>query len=178
MNILCLEHVPFEGPEHIESWALERQYPPGTDGCLFRPALPDPDSVDLLLIMGGPMGATEDFRYPWMKPEKQFIAQVMLKRKKVLGICLGAQLLANILGARVYANRSKEIGWHPIELDPPNVRQSPLSVLDQHMLVFHWHADTFDSPDGALHLARSHGCENQTPSLMARALSAFSSIWK
>src|ERR1017187_3547211 len=107
------------------------------------------------------MGANDEGKYRWMKGEKLFIELAIQKEKKVLGICLGAQLMASVLGAKVYANPQKEIGWFPIELDPPHVRHSPLNVLPQRTTVFHWHGDTFDLPKGALHLARSRASENQ-----------------
>ncbi len=115
----------------------------------------------MLVVMGGPMGANDDARYRWMKGEKLFIELAIQKEKKVLGVCLGAQLIAHILGAKVYVNPQKEIGWFPIELNPPNVRHNPLNVLHQRTTVFHWHGDTFDLPKGAVHLARSRACENQ-----------------
>jgi len=161
MRIHCLQHVPFEGPDQIQAWADQRQYTITRTHLYKGEPLPDPDTFDLLLIMGGPMSANDDYRIPWMKPEKDFIGKVMLKRRKVLGICLGAQILASILGARVYSTGGREIGWFPIQLDPPNVRGTPLSVLDQETYAFHWHGDTFDLPEGATHLARSKACENQ-----------------
>jgi GMP synthase (glutamine-hydrolysing) len=107
------------------------------------------------------MGANDDVRFRWMKGEKLLIELAIQKQKKVLGVCLGAQLIASVLGAKVYPNPQKEIGWFPIELNPPNVRNHPLSVLPQRTTVFHWHGDTFDIPIGATHLARSRACENQ-----------------
>jgi GMP synthase-like glutamine amidotransferase len=107
------------------------------------------------------MGANDEATFRWIKGEKLFIELAIQKEKKVLGICLGAQLVASVLGAKVYANPQKEIGWFPIELNPPNVRHHALSVLPQRTTVFHWHGDTFDLPKGALHLARSRACENQ-----------------
>lgn len=107
------------------------------------------------------MGVHDDRRYPWMKGEKLFIELAMQRGKKVIGICLGSQMIAHVLGAKVYPNREKEIGWFPIELNPPNARHTPLNVLPQRTTVFHWHGDTFDLPKGAVHLARSRACENQ-----------------
>ena len=115
----------------------------------------------MLVVMGGPMGANDDPRLKWMRGEKLFIELAIQKEKKVLGICLGAQLIASVLGAKVYANPQKEIGWFPIELNPPNVRHHALNVLPQRTTVFHWHGDTFDLPKGSIHLARSRACENQ-----------------
>ena len=107
------------------------------------------------------MGANDESRHRWMRGEKLFIELAIQKEKKVLGVCLGAQLIAAVLGAKVYPNTQKEIGWFPIELNPPNVRHHALSTLPQRVTVFHWHGDTFDLPTGAIHLARSRACENQ-----------------
>jgi len=115
----------------------------------------------MLIVVGSPVGSADGRRYTRIKRKKKAIAQAIESGVRVLGVCLGAQLIANVLGARVYPNREKEIGWWPIELDPPNVRDHPLGVLPQRSMMFHWHGDTFDLPRGARHLARSQACENQ-----------------
>jgi GMP synthase-like glutamine amidotransferase len=161
MRIHVLQHVAFEGPARIEEWAGRAGHRVATTRLYAHEPLPAVDDLDMLVVMGGPMGANDDHRLAWMKGEKLFIELAMERAKKVLGICLGAQLIAAILGAKVYPNPQKEIGWFPIELNPPNVRHHPLSVLPQRMNVFHWHGDTFDLPKGAAHLARSRACENQ-----------------
>ncbi|MFA5975714.1 MAG: type 1 glutamine amidotransferase [Elusimicrobiota bacterium] len=161
MRIHYFTHVPFEGPAKIHDWAQDRRHSTGTTRLFANDPLPPLDEVDALIIMGGPMSANDDRRLDWMKKEKEFIAQAIEGGKKVFGICLGAQLIASALDANVYPNREKEIGWFPIELNPPNVRQHPLNVLPQRATVFHWHGETFDLPKGAQHLARSRACENQ-----------------
>jgi GMP synthase-like glutamine amidotransferase len=121
--------------------------------------LPDPEKVDLLVIMGGPMSVNDESEYPWLIAEKRFIRECIGAGKSVLGICLGSQLIASALGARVYRNQTKEIGWFPVNglLSPGRTTfQFPESVE-----VFHWHGDTFDLPPGAIHIARSEACENQ-----------------
>jgi GMP synthase (glutamine-hydrolysing) len=161
MRLHCLQHVPFEGLAKIEEWSAKCGHTVTTTRLYARERLPKIEDLDMLVIMGGPMGANDDARFKWMRGEKLFIELAIQKEKKVLGICLGAQLIAGVLGARVYANPQKEIGWFPIELNPPNVRLHPLNVLPQRVTVFHWHGDTFDLPKGAMHLARSRACENQ-----------------
>jgi GMP synthase (glutamine-hydrolysing) len=119
------------------------------------------DVIDCLIVMGGPMGACDDDRFPWLKSEKRAIESTLQRGKWVIGICLGSQLIADVLGARVYANRYKEIGWFPIELTAAG-RQSPLlGFLPDRLKVFHWHGDTFELPAGALHLAQSEACRHQ-----------------
>lgn len=161
MNIHYFEHAPFEGPSKILDWARDRAHASRATRLFANDPLPALDDVDFLVVMGGPMGANDEHRLPWMKEEKRFIGRAIEGGKKVLGVCLGAQLIAGVLGARVYPNREKEIGWFPIELDPPNARRHPISALPQRAAVFHWHGDTFDLPRGARHLARSRACENQ-----------------
>jgi GMP synthase-like glutamine amidotransferase len=161
MKIHYLQHVPFEGLGKIEEWASKSGHTVTGTRLFANEVLPNVESLDMLVVMGGPMGANDDARFRWMKGEKLFIELAMQKEKKVLGICLGAQLIASILGSKVYANPQKEIGWFPIELNPPNVRHHALSALPQRTTVFHWHGDTFDLPKEALHLARSRACENQ-----------------
>jgi GMP synthase (glutamine-hydrolysing) len=161
MRLHYLQHVPFEGPAKIEEWAAKANHTVTGTRLYANESLPSIEALDMLVVMGGPMGANDDARLRWMKGEKLFLELAMQRGKKVLGICLGAQLIASVLGAKVYANPQKEIGWFPIELDPPNVRNNPLSVLPQRTTVFHWHGDTFELPKGAVHLARSRACENQ-----------------
>jgi len=161
MRIHALQHVSFESLGKIEEWAARSGHSVSTTRLFNHEPLPAIDALDMLVVMGGPMGAGDDTRFRWMKGEKLFIELAIQKEKKVLGVCLGAQLIAHVLGAKIYPNPQKEIGWFPIELNPPNVRHHALNVLPQRATVFHWHGDTFDLPKGAVHLARSRACENQ-----------------
>lgn len=103
--------------------------------------------------MGGPMGVYEEEQYPWLTTEKKLIREAIAAGKPVLGICLGAQLIAAALGAKVYPNKEKEIGWYPVQFHP-DLAPSPTTV-------FHWHGDTFDLPENAEHLAETPVCKNQ-----------------
>jgi GMP synthase-like glutamine amidotransferase len=165
MKIHWLQHVPFEGLARIEEWAGRSGHPITCTRLYANEKMPPVDSFDMLIIMGGPMGANDEAQFRWMKPEKLFIESALKRHKKVLGICLGAQLIASVLGAKVYPNTHQEIGWYPIDLDTVQAKHSPLSVLPHRVTVFHWHGDTFDLPRGALHLARSTACENQAFSI-------------
>jgi GMP synthase (glutamine-hydrolysing) len=116
---------------------------------------------DLLVVLGGPIGAYEDEAYPFVSEEARLIARRLDARKPTLGICLGAQLMARALGARVYPSGLKEIGWGRIDLTPAG-RASPLAPLgDPTERVLHWHGDTFDLPGGATLLASTGACANQ-----------------
>jgi GMP synthase-like glutamine amidotransferase len=121
--------------------------------------LPDINEIDFLVVMGGPMSANDDNEFPWLTVEKKFIRTVVESGKSVLGICLGAQLIASAMGARVYKNPVKEIGWFPVQ-GIPSPDSSSLSFPSS-MVAFHWHGETFDLPSGATLLAKSEGCENQ-----------------
>jgi GMP synthase-like glutamine amidotransferase len=121
--------------------------------------LPDIQDVDLLIVMGGPMSVNDEDDCPWLVMEKEFVRAVIDQDKPVLGICLGAQLIASAMGAKVYKNAETEIGWFPVEgVSQPN---NSLFSFPASTKVFHWHGETFDLPMGATLLASSAGCVNQ-----------------
>ena len=124
-------------------------------------ALPQPASYDALIVMGGPMGVHDEERYPWLKEEKRHIASAIHAGKNVLGICLGAQLIADVLGAKVAPQGYPEIGWFPVTFTDAAEGHPLLAGLESGMTVFHWHGDRFEIPSGALHLAESAGCPHQ-----------------
>jgi GMP synthase-like glutamine amidotransferase len=159
MKIHVLQHVAFEGPAKIGDWAKRAGHMIGVSRLDRNEPVPGIHTADAFVIMGGPMGAMDDAQFPWMKAEKALIAEAIASGRKVLGVCLGAQLIAAALGAKVGRNREKEIGWFPIEHDPSPT--NPLRVLPPQATVFHWHGDTFELPRGAVRLAWSAGCENQ-----------------
>ena len=119
------------------------------------------DSFDRMVVMGGPMGVHDEQEHPWLAPEKAFLRRVVDAGKSIVGVCLGAQLLANVLGARVYRNPHREIGWFPIELTAAGTADPVFGPLAPGLSVYHWHGDTFDLPPEAVHLARSAGCAQQ-----------------
>lgn len=159
MHAHYLQHVAFEGLGSIGPW-LDATGCEITSTRLFESAeFPDLADFDLLVVMGGPMSVNNEADYPWLVEEKQFVRRAIEEGKAVLGVCLGAQLIASSLGARVFPNRCKEIGWFSVQAVPP----SGHSVFDfpPSLKVFHWHGETFDLPPRAVRLARSEGCENQ-----------------
>ena len=159
MRAHYLQHVPFEGLGSIEPWLAAAGYEITATRLFERINLPDLKEIDLLVVMGGPMSVNDEDEFPWLAAEKLFIRDAIRSGKPVLGVCLGAQLIANALGSRVGPNREKEIGWLPIRGIPSPDSASfrfPPSVE-----VFHWHGETFDLPPGATRLAGSEGCENQ-----------------
>ena len=159
MRAHYLQHVEFEGLGSIAPW-LEAAGYEITNTRLFESAkFPDLKKIDLLLVMGGPMSVNDEDKFPWLVSEKQFIREAINSGKPVLGICLGAQLIASAMGALVYRNSAKEIGWFPICGISSN--DSSIYNFPSSMKVFHWHGETFDLPTGATLLAKSDGCENQ-----------------
>lgn len=159
MHAHFLQHVPFEGPGNIEPWLRAKGFEITATQFYKSAQLPDPEKVDLLIVMGGPMSVNNEVEFPWLVAEKKFIRECIGAGKSVLGICLGAQLIANTMGARVYPNHAKEIGWFQVQGIPSPDRSTFQFPPWTH--VFHWHGDTFDLPNGAVCIARSEGCENQ-----------------
>lgn len=152
MHIHVLQHVAFEGPGCIARWAAARGHVL-TASLRSFPAVHD---LDALVIMGGPMGAYEDGLYDWMPTEKALIRETIASGKKVLGICLGAQLIASVLGATVKAAPHKEIGWYPVQPTAAANRHPWLeAVFADAPVVFHWHGDQFAMPAGAQDLLTS-----------------------
>ena len=148
MHIHWLQHVPFEGLGIIDTWAAGYGHTLSSTRFWQGGGLPAPDSMDMLVVMGGPMGVNDEADYPWLEEEKTFIRQAVEQERVILGICLGAQLLASVSGASVYPHHEKEIGWFPVTLDssaPGWVK----NIFPPVFTAFHWHGDAFDIPETA-----------------------------
>lgn len=159
MHAHYLQHVPFEGLGSIEAWLLNVGYEISCTRLYESVDFPEIEEIDLLVIMGGPMSVNDEQKYSWLVKEKNFIKSVIQAGRPVLGICLGAQLIADSMGGEVFENGVKEIGWLPItaaESLNDNVFQFPEEIE-----VFHWHGETFSLPNGAVLIAESKGCKNQ-----------------
>ncbi len=158
MRITCFKHVPFEGPAVFADWAETRGHSMDCIEVYAADALPEPEAYDLLLVMGGPMNIYQESLYPWLSMEKSALRAAIAAGKYVVGVCLGAQLIADALGSKVAPGAEKEIGWFPItrEADCPAMLNFPESLE-----VYHWHGDTFKCPEGATRIARSRACANQ-----------------
>jgi GMP synthase-like glutamine amidotransferase len=155
MRAHVLQHVPFEGPGSIGPWLERRGATVTTTRFFEHEPLPEASGVDFVVALGGPMSVNDEARLPWLVAEKRFLRDVIGREIPVLGVCLGAQLIAGSLGARVYPNPQKEIGWFPIatEADALGLRDG--------LRVFHWHGETFDLPDGAVGFAATPACRHQ-----------------
>lgn len=158
MRFHILEHMPYERPGRLLDWAKRYNHEVTTTRFHAGDSLPKVKDVDFLVVMGGPMSVHDENKYPWMKDEKHFMRNAMHRGTKVLGICLGAQLAAECLGAKITPNKTKEIGWLPIE----KVKSHPVTQdLPSSLTVFHWHGETFSLPAHAVHLFESKHCPHQ-----------------
>lgn len=161
MRVLAFQHEAFEGLGALAPWFEEN----GADVRTvpqFEPhdgSLPDPSDIDLIIVLGGPMSVHDTVRYPWLVGEKRYIRAALDKRRPMLGICLGAQLIAEQLGADVTNNQHSEIGWWPIHWTDAAHTIWPRAKSPTR--VYHWHGETFDLPKGAQRLATSAACANQ-----------------
>ena len=158
MHVQVLQHVPFEGLGNIAGWLAARRADVGNTRLFAGDPLPRADELDVLIAMGGPMSVNDEETLAWLRPEKQLVRDAVARGIPVLGVCLGAQLIASALGARVYRGPEREIGWFPVRGVPdaaPDLRFPP------EFLAFHWHGETFDLPAGAVRLAGSAACQNQ-----------------
>ena len=161
MRIHYLQHVSFEGPGCISDWAAAKGHELSATRLFAGDALPRLFDVDWVVVMGGPMNIYEEERYPWLVNEKKFIQAAIQADKTVLGICLGAQLIADVLGGPVTRNPVGEIGWFPLRLTPAAVDHPLCAGFPHELYAFHWHGDTFALPAGSTLLARSEACTNQ-----------------
>lgn len=161
MRVHYLQHVPFEGLGSIEGLLVSRGYTL-SHTLMYQKEQPLPlvDAIDALIVMGGPMGVHDEHACPWLTPEKKFIASAIRRGIPVLGVCLGAQLIADVLGAAVTKNNYEEIGWFPVR-QTGDLADERVAELPAHFHALHWHGDTFAVPSGATNFISSEACANQ-----------------
>jgi len=167
----ALRHVPFEGLGCLEPVLTERGFAVSVlDVPTAGLGAFDPLAPDLLVVLGGPIGVYDTGDYPFLIEETRLIEKRLAAGRPLLGICLGCQLIARAAGARVYPSGAKEIGWAPVELTAEGKRSCLAPLADGPVPVLHWHGDTFDLPDGAVHLASTPVCAHQAFSLGEKTL--------
>ncbi len=156
-----IQHIPYSFMTSIERWARGKGHAISKTLIYTYEKLPKPEDYDWLIIMGGPMNIYEEKRYPWFVNEKKFIAKAIESEKIVLGICLGGQLIADVLGGKVHINACREIGWYPVFLTKEAKESRIFSRLPDKFTTYFWHEDTFEIPEGCKRMAESEGCRNQ-----------------
>jgi GMP synthase-like glutamine amidotransferase len=168
-GVLVLQHADWEVPGYFGDVLGER----AVGVRVIRPDLGEPlpaqPTGEAILAMGGPMSVNDDADLPWLRDEKRFIAEAVAAGTPYLGACLGAQLLAAALGARVYPGPRPEYGMHAVELTSAAATDPVFGGLPAHLEVFQWHGETFDLPDGAVALAGSAGYPHQAMRVGERA---------
>jgi GMP synthase (glutamine-hydrolysing) len=145
-KIAVVKHVPFEGPGFISSWAHTRKIPLRTI-CSWEKKLPVISDNEGIVLMGGPMSVNDDIDF--IKKEISWVKKLLEKNHKILGICLGAQIIAKALGSSVFKGKEPEIGWFPVFTDKNLKDESLINIFGKKELVFHWHGEAFSLPPGA-----------------------------
>jgi GMP synthase (glutamine-hydrolysing) len=165
MSVLIIKNAASEGPGTIQDFLREAPLTYFVRDLEAGESLPDLDDFSHLVIMGGPMAVYEMHRYPFLINEALLIDKAIKANKHILGICLGAQMIAHVLGARVYHGKQKEIGWYDVSLTDDGIKDPCMSQLavdgKNAAQVFQWHGDTFDLPRGSVRLASSSLYPNQ-----------------
>jgi GMP synthase-like glutamine amidotransferase len=165
MHVLVIKNASAEGPGTIADHLHEAHVPVTIVDLARGGRLPAVEASSHLVVMGGPMAVYERDRTPYLEDEIRFLEKAIKARKHILGICLGSQLLAHVLGARVYSGGTREIGWYDVTLSDEGMRDPCMSTLAvperKTAQVFQWHGDTFDLPQDAVRLASSEVYPNQ-----------------
>ncbi len=159
MKIHCIRHEPFEGLACIQDWIKSNKHKLTFTHTHLGQSYPSEVDFDLLIIMGGTASLYDKKNKDWLKTESKFVNRAVIANKKILGICLGAQILARVLGAEVYKNEKKEIGWFDTHFSDDGISAMPF--LPKRIEALHWHGDTFDIPKGAKRIASSEITPNQ-----------------
>ncbi len=159
-NLHFFQHVSFEGLGSIKEWIIERQHTLTATRFYEDVWFPEVEAIDGLIIMGGSMSVWEEESHPSLKLEKSYLKKFLATGKPVLWICFGAQLIASVLGSKVYPNTQHEIGWFPIRFIESVSEYAHLDFGPERT-VFHWHGDTFDLPSGSHAIGSSKATPNQ-----------------
>ena len=166
-RVLCLQHVPFEGPALLTGLLADYGLTVEVHPVFERPELPDPRDFRLVVATGGPMSVHDHDRHGWLAAEKRWLREAIAARVPVLGICLGSQLIAAALGAAVRPNGEREVGWFPVTAAFDDPLTAALCMAPR---VLHWHGERWDLPAGARRLAGSEACDHQAFAIGDRVL--------
>lgn len=164
MQVHFIRHVPFEELGSFQALFNDESLRLSFTNLWEIPIYPEIDQIDLLIILGGTMGVNDDDKYVFLKSEKEFILKAIQADTKIIGICLGAQLLAHLLGGAITQNNLSEIGWFPIRLAPTFKEWLNIDLLElciDQLQVFHWHGDSIILPNSAINHASSEACATQ-----------------
>lgn len=170
MHIHYIQHQEKESCGSIRTWAEKNGHSLTNTRMYKGENLPGNFDFDLLIVLGGSMDVHEQIKYPWLKEEIQFLKEIINHGSKVLGICLGAQLMAASMGAKVKKCPQKEIGWFPVHLTEAGKQSKVFSGLPDEFLATHWHEYTFELAPNAVLLAESEACRNQAAGFRKNAL--------
>jgi len=162
LRIHCFQHVDYEDLGCIKDWCNIKGHKITYTKFYKGESLPRTANFDWLIVMGGPMGCYDDEIYSWLPHEKKVIKAAIQDNKTIIGICLGSQLVAEVLGAKVYRNLDKEIGWYDVMLTEQGKSASITNGMHEVSKVFHWHSDTFDLPHNTIHIFYSEACKIQS----------------
>jgi GMP synthase-like glutamine amidotransferase len=161
MRVLIVQNCAPEGLGLFERYLVDRGIDHKVLHAYEEPAFPSPDDYDACVIGGTPIAAYHVHRHPFLRAEWLFVEAFLATRKPCLGICFGSQLLARLLRARVYRHSAEEVGGGAVRLTPPGREDPFFAGFPEEFPVFQWHADTFDIPEGAIHLAEGEACGHQ-----------------
>jgi len=162
MRIQLIEHDPEDfSRTNISFWATKKDYPVKQTYVCNNEDLPAIDSFDWLMVMGGSQHAWDEQKNSWLQEEKAFVGEALAKGKLFLGICFGAQLLAEALGGRIFPNEHKEIGWHEVSVNREGQESFLFQNIPASFISFHWHSDHFSLPKNCTRLAASKASVNQ-----------------
>ena len=162
MRIQLLEHDAEDfSRTNISLWAADKGYPVQQTYVCKNEELPALDSFDWLMVMGGSQHAWDEQGNPWLPEEKALVGEALAEGKLFLGICLGAQLLAEAMGGRIYPNTYKEIGWHEVSVNRKGRESFLFQNIPASFTTFHWHSDHFSLPRKCTRMASSKASENQ-----------------
>lgn len=160
-RVYWLQHAEHEGLGCIGPWLEKMGYAVTCTRLFAGETLPPVQAFDWLMVMGGPMNIYQHAQYPWLEAEKRLINDALVINKKVLGICLGAQLIADVLGAKISKNKNTEIGFFDVYLTDNTYKYKIFIDFPINFPAFHWHGDTFAIPPGTENLIKSDACVNQ-----------------